>query len=75
MLLKVNPKDLAFKTLWTALAAGLSFLGVELAEVDEVWVPVAMPWVTLALAYVRQRLGATPPDAPPVGPLSGSGRL
>jgi hypothetical protein len=64
---KVNPKDLLFKAFWTAVAAGLSFLGAELADVGEVWVPVAMPWVTIALAYARQQLGATPPDAPAEG--------
>jgi hypothetical protein len=69
----VNPKDLAFKTVWTAIAAGLAFLGVELAEADATWVPLATPFITLALAWVRQQLGATPPDAPPVGPLA-SGR-
>jgi hypothetical protein len=72
---KVNPKDLAFKVIWTAIAAGLAFLGTEVAELDEVWVPIATPAINLALAWVRQLLGATPPDAPAVGPLSGAGRL
>jgi hypothetical protein len=67
----INVKDLAFKTLWTAIAAGLAYLGAEALELEAGWAPIATSVITFLSAAVRQQLGATPPDAPKVGPLSG----
>lgn len=65
---KVNWKDLAFKAFWTAASAALGVVAAWVADLDAAYVPVLAAAVNYALAWVRQQLGATPPDAPPVNP-------
>jgi hypothetical protein len=60
-----NVRDIGFKMLWTAVAAGLGYLATVLVDIDAGWVPVAAAAVNAATAWVRQQLGATPPTAPP----------
>lgn len=54
-----DPKDLLIRTFWTAVAAGLAYLGTEVAGLSVAWQPIATSALTLALVWVRQQ-------APPV---------
>ncbi len=65
MIGKVNVKDLLFKTLWTGIAGALGYLGTQVADVGAEWVPLVLPFLTLALAFARQQAGETPPDLNP----------
>lgn len=66
----INWKDLLYKTFWTALSAALGVAATVVADLEAAYAPVLIAAVNAALAWVRQQLGATPPDAPPVGPLA-----
>jgi hypothetical protein len=63
----VNVKDLAFKAAWTGVSAVLGYLATEIAAIGAAWAPLAAMAVNVALAWVRQKVGATPPDAPATG--------
>lgn len=49
-------KDLLLRTFWTAVAAGLAFLGVQLNNLEYGWVPIATAAVNFVLVAVRQRV-------------------
>lgn len=66
----INYKDILYKVFWTLAAGALTALAVWLAPIEEVWALALLPLINAALAWVRQRVGATPPDAPAVGPLT-----
>lgn len=61
---KPNWKDIAFKVLWTAVAAVLAYAGTLIVDAPVVWIPILTPVFNFATAWVRQQLGATPPEAP-----------
>ena len=63
--MKINWQDIGYKTLWTALAAGLGVLGTYALDLPPAFAPVAIAVINAATAWVRQRLGTTPPVAPP----------
>lgn len=66
----VNLKDIGFKVLWTAISAALGVLLVVATDLDAWYAPAVIAAINAALAWVRQKVGATPPEAPPVGPLA-----
>jgi hypothetical protein len=66
---QVNWKDMLFKAFWTGVAAALGVLGVEVSDLDVAYAPILIAGINYVLAFVRQQLGATPPDAPTVSPL------
>lgn len=49
-------RDMIFKVLWTAIAAGLAFLGAEIASADTGWAIVATPIINIALVLIRQQV-------------------
>jgi hypothetical protein len=59
----VNYRDIVFKTAWTAAAAALGYVVVALTGRPEWWAVVAIPAVNAALAWARQKAGATPASA------------
>lgn len=63
----MNYKDIGYKALWTGISAVLGYLLVVATPVTAAWGPVAVVLINTALAFVRQQLGATPPDAPTNG--------
>lgn len=69
-----NVRDLVFKTLWTvALVAALSGLGYA-TNLDNPpwWLTGALVAATPIVAWLRQKIGATPPSLPAVGPVGES---
>ena len=69
----VNVKDMGLKLFWTMLNAGLALLIVEVTNADVAWGAVALAGLQLASTWVRQQLGATPPEAPPTGAFAQHG--
>lgn len=67
----VNYKDIAFKGLWTGVAAGLGYLIAALADVPKEWAVATTILANIALAWVRQRIGVTPPSLPSIKELRG----
>ena len=65
---KVNVRDIGFKVLWTAIAAGLGVAATAAADLPAEVAPVAIAGINALLAYARQMLGETPPDLPPPAP-------
>ena len=64
-----NYKDMALKLFWTMLNAAVAFAIVYVTDLDAAWGAVALAALQVASTFVRQKLGATPPEAPEVGPL------
>jgi hypothetical protein len=64
----VNYKDLALKVFWTGVATALALAVVLVSDAevtgDVWWALPAVGVINAALAWVRQRVGATPPEAP-----------
>jgi hypothetical protein len=67
----MNLKDMAFKLFWTVANAALAFATVQISGVEPApaWGAFALLVIQLVSTYVRQQLGATPADAPAVGPI------
>ncbi len=61
----INWQDIAYKTLWTALAAALGVLGTYALDAPTAIAPIAIAVINAGTAWVRQKLGTTPPTAPP----------
>ena len=66
----MNYRDMAFKLFWTMLNAALAAALVAVAELDVWWGALALAGLQFATTWVRQKVGATPPEAPPVGVAS-----
>ena len=58
-----NWRDVAFKAAWTGIAAVLGYALVAISPLDTWWALPATMVINAALAYVRQRVGETPPTA------------
>lgn len=52
-------RDVAVRTGWTALAAGLGYAAASLTGVTAWWGPVATTAITSLLVVVRQRAGGS----------------
>jgi hypothetical protein len=67
----MNIRDMAFKLFWTLLNAGLAYAIVEVANLDPApaWGGILLVGLQAASTWVRQYTGATPVDAPVVGPI------
>lgn len=63
----VNVKDIAVKCVWTGVSGVLGYLGTEVAAISAAWAPLIGMGINIAHSWVRQKLGATPPDAPATG--------
>lgn len=61
----VNYKDIAFKVLWTGVAAGLAVAITATTTLTQWWAPMIAMGFNTALAWVRQQLGRTAPDLSP----------
>lgn len=66
----VNYKDILFKWFWTVANVGVAAAIVEVGDLEVWWGALALSFLQIASTYVRQQLGATPPEAPAVGPLA-----
>ena len=63
----VNFRDLAFKALWTGIAAVAGFAAVAVADLPTWWGPIVVMAATAVSAFARQKTGVTPPDARALG--------
>jgi hypothetical protein len=60
----VNYKDIFVKVFWTAVAAALTAVAIAVPDIPVWWAPLIIAPINAGLAWVRQRVGATPPEAP-----------
>lgn len=58
-----NWKDIGYKVLWTMVNAGLAAVIVEMGSLEVWWGAAVLAGLQVASAWVRQKMGATPPDA------------
>lgn len=67
----MNLRDMAFKLFWTLANVGLAAAVVAVGDLEPApaWGAVALAVLQLASTWVRQKVGATPPDAPTVEPF------
>lgn len=61
----VNVKDMAFKLFWTLVPVVAGFVGASVTDWNPAFGTTVAAVVQIVTSFARQKLGATPPEAPP----------